>query len=656
MSNRPAGLGRGVLALAIVFSLTLGSLLALATPVPATAQMGPFATADAVPGDAVVYSVIDLDLESAQWQQVEELLGRLGVPDALDQFHEEALTGAEDEPTEEEFSALLGGEAAFFVLPSGVESLFEQFEALNQQMAEMGMGTPGAAGGDMEMPAIELTGVGVVFEPSDPEVAWGYVERQLASQADSDDVQIEETVEGDVTIVTLTPSDPSEPEIVIANTGSFIVLAGNIIDVQTVIDTANGDADSVADTDAFNQIVGALPGESISFTFYDSTQVMGLFGEDFLEGFSSLSPELAEAAEVASFGGVAFWADADGFRMDAVTVPAEGSDLSAMVPDGTVTFDQRVPAETTVFFGGLVPPGTWDYAAFGVAQAINAGMTGEQPDMGSLEEMYSEEAIQEQLAQAEQILGFNLLDDFFSQFSGETAFAFTFPDMMAMGSMSIDTVFVTELEDPAVVAESVEKLVRMLTSMAGDQMPVTTESMGDDTLYVIGDPETTGVPAIEVGVIEGQLVIGTGAGVSGFMDGVSSSLADDAGYQDVLGLLPGENYYQVIYVDLADIIPTAMALSGGMAGGSGIEDADPACLEYDSQEEAQAAYDEDPFTNSNLDQDFDGQACEDLFNPPASPETPSGSIEALEAFASVSYEEDGAIHSSAILHVGEAGE
>ena len=250
------------------------------------------------------------------------------------------------------------------------------------------------------------------------------------------------------------------------------------------------------------------------------------------------------------------------------------------------------------------------------------------------------------------------MDDFFGQFGGEAAFALTFPNLMTMGSLSVDTVLVTELEDSATVAESAERLVRLVSSMAGDEMPVTTREVGDDTLYVIGDPETTGVPAIEFGVVEDYLVLGSGTGVNGFLESVENPLSEDEQFNDVLGLLEGENYYQVAFVDLTDILPTVMGLSGSMSeGASGIEDADPACLEFSSQEEAQAAYDEDPFENSNLDQDFDGQACEDLFaaaEAEATPAAPSGNVEALQAFAAVAYERDGNLYSSAILTVAES--
>lgn len=660
MLNRGARLGRCLVALVTVLSLTAGSLLALTAP--ARAQSEDYSTASAVPAEAVLYSAFDLDLESAQWQQVDELLGRLGVPDALPEFRTSVLNDVNGELTEEEFEAFFGGEAGFYVLPSAIESMFEQFEALNQELTAMAAASPVALE-DMaaaDVPDIEVTGVGAIIEPSNPDLAWDYINRQIGQMTDGTETQVEEVTEDEVTILTITPSTESESEVVIAYDGEIMIIGGNIIDVQTAIDTANGDAEALADFDPFSAVVAELPEESISFTYFDNSQVMGALSENFLEGFNSVSPELAASADAEYFGGVALWADTDGFRVDSVSIPAEGTDLSAMVPDGVVTFHERVPAETTVFLGGVVPDDTWNAVAVSAAQAINAGLTGEQPDVQSLDEMFSEEAIQQQLDQAEQILGFNLLDDFFGQFAGETAFAMTFPNLMTMGSLAVDTVFVTELDDSAPVAESVEKLVRMVSSMAGDELAVTTREVGADTLYVIGDPATTGIPAIEVGVVEDSLVIGSGAGVTGFLESVENPLSEDAQFNDVLGLLDGENYYQVAFIDLTDILPTVMALSGGTGeGGSGIEDSDPACLEFDTQEDAQAAYDEDAFENSNLDQDFDGQACEDLFAPAVAEATPaasSGSVEALQAFAAVAYESDGYLYSSAILTVAEVEE
>ena len=669
MLNRRARMGKGLVAFAAAVSLAAGSLFALAAPAPVGAQADTFSTASAVPANALLYGAVDLDMESAQWLQVEELLSRLGMPNALDELHSDMLDDADnDEMTEEELAAFLGGEAGFFLLPEGAESLFEQFEALNDEMAAMAEASP-VAMDDLDVAELgeefEITGVGAILEPSDVDLAWEVINQEIADEIASGDVQVVETTEGDVTILTVTPADDSDSEGgVVALAGDFIIIGGNVIDVQTVVDTANGDADSLADLDAFGAVAAELPAESLFFAYFDSSQVSDELGAEFLEGFYSLSPQLAASMEADYHGGIATWADDLGFRVDSVSMPAVGGDLSAMVPDGTVTFDQRVPAATSIFFGGIAPEGTWNAAALSVAQAVNAGMSGEEPQIQSFDDMFSEEAIQEQLDQAEQILGFDLLDDFFGQFQGEVAFALTFPNLMAMGSFSVDTVFVTELDDADTVAQSIEMLVRMGTSMAGDELPVTTREFGDDTIYDLGDQATTGIPVISVGVVGDLMVLGSNTGVDNFLmlDGIDSALSDDERYQEILAAFPGDDYYQIAYMDLTDIIPAVMGMTGmagGMgAGASGISDADPACLEFSSQDEAQAAFDEDIFANSNLDQDFDGQACEDFFMTATPEATPvaSGSLESLEAFGAVAYESDGNLYSSAILFVADSDE
>ena len=93
-------------------------------------------------------------------------------------------------------------------------------------------------------------------------------------------------------------------------------------------------------------------------------------------------------------------------------------------------------------------------------------------------------------------------------------------------------------------------------------------------------------------------------------------------------------------------------------------DASESCASYATQEEAQAAYDAAEPDTFDLDQDFDGEVCEDFFA--ASAETTGTTDEAsaeaalanvdysaIKAFASVSYEENGMARSSSILYISE---
>ncbi|HKG24877.1 MAG TPA: hypothetical protein VKB09_04470, partial [Thermomicrobiales bacterium] len=84
-------------------------------------------------------------------------------------------------------------------------------------------------------------------------------------------------------------------------------------------------------------------------------------------------------------------------------------------------------------------------------------------------------------------------------------------------------------------------------------------------------------------------------------------------------------------------------------------DASEKCAEYSTQAAAQEAYDADPATNWELDQDFDGQVCEDYFNPAAAATaSPTASqYSAVKAFASVTYEKDGMSGFSALLLIQE---
>src|SRR5690606_15062794 len=108
---------------------------------------------------------------------------------------------------------------------------------------------------------------------------------------------------------TITPNDEQVPEFVIAHDGSLIIFAGNIIDAQTVIDTANGDADSLADLDTFNQVLAELPANAISFSYYDNSAIMGDMASTMYGDLYALTPELQAAAEAEYFAGISFWAD-----------------------------------------------------------------------------------------------------------------------------------------------------------------------------------------------------------------------------------------------------------------------------------------------------------------------------------------------------------
>ena len=154
------------------------------------------------------------------------------------------------------------------------------------------------------------------------------------------------------------------------------------------------------------------------------------------------------------------------------------------------------------------------------------------------------------------------------------------------------------------------------------------------------------------------------------LDTPGESLSGNAQYQAVMDALQAEgNGY--FYVDLAQALPLLESASeeadefdfGGMGE---ITDASETCANYATQAEAQAAYDAAEPDTFDLDQDFDGEVCEDFFASAGSDdvEAANGDDEfeaalaeidysGVKAFASVSYEDDGMQRGSSILYISE---
>ena len=102
-----------------------------------------------------------------------------------------------------------------------------------------------------------------------------------------------------------------------------------------------------------------------------------------------------------------------------------------------------------------------------------------------------------------------------------------------------------------------------------------------------------------------------------------------------------------------------------------IQDASESCGNYETQEEAQAAYDAAESGTFDLDQDFDGEVCEDYFgSDEAAAETDEAASEdadsagpadaladvdysAIKALAFVAYDDGDVQRSSSILYITE---
>ncbi|MEA2594629.1 MAG: hypothetical protein QOF01_1098, partial [Thermomicrobiales bacterium] len=167
---------------------------------------------------------------------------------------------------------------------------------------------------------------------------------------------------------------------------------------------------------------------------------------------------------------------------------------------------------------------------------------------------------------------------------------------------------------------------------------------------------TGGAPTtIEYGIVGGQFIISVNDAVSDYVSGVDSALADNPNYQAALAELPAE-HNGIFYLDVATVVQLVQEAIAAFSAGMETTDASEKCAEYSTQEAAQEAFDADQATNWELDQDFDGEACEDYFNPSSAEATPSpasNQYAALKTFASVTFERDGMSGVSALLLIQE---
>lgn len=635
------------------------------------AQEGLPEIAAAAPESTVILQTFDLDLEGSQWQQTETLLARVGVPNAIEMWREEILAEGErsGDITEADLDALFGGEMAIIVTDQAIEHLMAKHMTMDGHMDGHD------SMGDMATPvtgtANQAYGVAAVLMPGDREAAWDYATRQITDYAQERGLTLEAAsgpgqdllwTTRESAVTGATSDDPLEEmfghkghgAMAVGHSGDFIIAAKTPDDVTSIMDVIDGNAPSLMDSDAAQALAGQLPAGALAFTYFDGQSIVDSLDAETKASLQQMMPEMPEESWGAA-GWLTISADTDGFRMDALARYADDVDTSSfIVPNdpAIVAAAEEAPAGTFIYQAGILPASTWAGAPFAVAQAVNAAALGQDWEDEAMKALPSPEEIEAQIATATQILGFDPAADLFDLLGDEFIAFAGFPGFGA-GGLSLDAVAAISTTDSAAMAETMQKIAAWI-DRAEPSIDVSVRRIGDDTVYVVRDPETVELPSLEFGVVDGQVVFSIGEGIAELNADPANSLADDAQFQAVMGTLPGE-YSQVAYVDIGQAMGL-LAMFSGEFGAAQVSDADLACAEFASQEQAQEALDADPVANSDLDLNGDGIACEDAFGVAGgTPVAVAGSLENIRALAMVTFEEDGASGTSAILYIAEPG-
>jgi hypothetical protein len=640
-----------VLVLALLLSMVATAAFG-ANAAVVEAQDNGLSTASISPDSTLVYAALTLDTESDQFTQSQELLDRAGLSSLLDMAFEESEASGDLNP--EEIEPFLGGEVALVVTDVAIADAIAESEAVGDAAGDVLGDTAELSESDSE-----LAGAAVVVRAEDPEAAYEQALELLQESADEDAISVDEVDYESVTIETAVDEASPTDGMAIALVDDFVIISATAADIEPFIDVSNGDTDPLTSVEAFEIVQDELNEEFLLFAFIDGpTLKEAILSDPDAEEFAGLASQSMTALD--AYTGIVVWADDPGFRLDSISIPSEDAEEVAGAGNYELTLDQQVPADTLLFLDGMDLGNTDLMQALGlvIAQSIN----GEEPGSGPPDGMDAEEYAEEQFAQAEAMLGFNLRTDLIDQLVGEYALALTVPDIATlMAPDGIFAIFISGVEDPATLSDALSQLTPLLTQGMGETTTVETRDIDGSEVTVISDSSSGFPMQAEYGVVDDQLLVGIGESIDVFREGPVDSLADDPLYQEVMSLLP-EEHGGVLYINLGEAIALAQTLAGfaGASDTASIEDASAECAEYATQEEAQAAYDEDP-SLFELDQDFDGESCEDYFSggESASPETEEIAFQdmdlsALQALGMVTFAgEDGIRGTSLIIYIEE---
>jgi hypothetical protein len=639
----------GRVALAVLFGLgVLIPSLGRVAPVAAQATSVSFSTAEAAPADSIAYLVMTLDDQSEQWRLADVLLDRAGLSEVLD---EEIGSELRDETGEDlPLDAFLGGEVGIVVSQTVLETLAE--ESMSTADLEAMLGGMETASPEAEPATGEAQGFALALQARAPDTAWTGIRDSVL-----DEEQHEESTYEGTEILYTPPATADDEGMAAARVDDLILIATAPDDLHPLIDTADGRTPAITTVPEFTSVRDALPADFLMFAFTNSVDTSDAdFGP-----FAMFADQFSTEA----FTGLTIAAAEPGFRMETVTMAPEGGTLPAGADNYESQLLAKAPDDSLLFMSAA------DLGATGLLDVLGATVIGLAMGMGDPSAMpdastAAEDYIAEQYKAAESLIGINLQTDLFQQLSGE------YGGWLAANAETEDVsgLFASGVANAETVSNALMQLSFLIQGASGAESPLTTREIGGGQVYVIELGDEAG-STLEFGVVDDYLVFGKGEAVDRFGEEPTDSLAENTQFQAVMDTLPVE-YNSLTYVDLEQAIPLMQVAAEesedlGFGPTDQIPDASESCANYETQEEAQQAYDAAESGTFDLDQDFDGEVCEDYFvsdqtasatDQGAGGEEPADALanidySSIKAFAGVSYADGDVQRSSSILYITE---
>ena len=613
-------------------------------------------TAAAVPADATAYVAINVDPESEQFQTSADLSATSGL---IDLFN---LVADLDPSNADDISGVFEGVGATEVGVGIPAVSAEQIDSLSMTTTD-------------EVPDVADQDIRVVLATADPEAAFTYLTEDFPALAAGPNASTEQSTYAGVDIVSITDGASPETTLNFALVDDLIVITPTIEGIESSIDTTQGTTDSIASIGKFQDVTGQLDGASMLFAFSDNGAILGDPAYTDVLTEMGLDPSVLAQFNVYSGLQVAADADAPGFRVNTVSFPnTESGATPAADPSFSSDLTTQVPDDTMVYLGGnnlgqvlgpivsiaLASSAVTDLVGGAVAGPVDAANTtvagatpGAAGDTGNTAMDEGTPATGQDISEIADVVA-----SFLTLFTGEYVVAIQAPQITALNDPNSLYVLFASGIDGGPLVESLLNLATDSLSGADSGVTVTSEVIDGNTVYTA----TTGTDATAItfsyGIVDGRLLVGLGESVQSFLAGPDSSLADNPQFQQTftaLGRSPEEG--AVVYLDFTTLLPLVQTGAELLGGTGSVPDDNPDCAQYDSQSDAQSAFDDDPFDNSNLDLDFDGEACEDFFAPVGTPEPTLTDIDfsSVVSYGQVTYQGDGFTASEGLVLLSPTG-
>ncbi len=603
--------------------VVLAVVAAMSAPIGAMAAQTPTATTgegiiSMVPESALAFAQINLDTSSDQMILASQLFERAGLGDPIEQMNASG-----------EFPANATVGIVVTSIPE-TEDIDITSMSVDPTLATESLDEGGFAA------IIRGEGLQQILDDQ---------LQEMQHNAEMDGGELTESEYGGITITAFVPSgtDDYVDGAAVAMVGDVIVTAARADDIHPIIDTFNGDTENLSTNENYQNVNALLPAESISNGYFDGPATLAALEAGNPGALDAADPRATELLD--SWTGFALSAEQDGFRFVSKSIAADG-EFDEMTPiDGSFFDKVRSDALFAVNGTDIDATGALTMLAFVFASEFN----GDDLTATPVADIDLEAEQERVFAQAEQLLGFNLKTDFIDHLTGEFGLTVSVGDIMS-DTPAVNALIVSHVDNPQAVTGTMAKIALIVGAAMGDQTAVTDRQVGDATVNSVDISETGLGDTIDFGVIGDDLVIGVGTGVDDYANGAESPMSGDPNFSAVMEHLPGE-YGRLTYVNVPELLELVLGLSGSM--GMSSTDADPSCGEYATQADAQAAYDEDQFENYELDQDFDGEACEDFFaEGVATPTAPVNPYENILGMGTVTTLEDGVYGSETFLMIG----